>query len=313
MIDFHVDTIYQLVINKSGESLESNSFAVDVRRMKKAGVKAICFALFTPEENNLFPSRWELFNALHDRFQHEMDLASLLIKQAYNASDIIHNETSAVLTVEDIGPLDGDDEKLELLDSWGVRIASLIWNNENAYAYPNSTDPAIMARGLKKKGHEAVEALSGMDIILDVSHLSDGGFQDVYDHGVKMVATHSDSRALCNHPRNLTDDMARKIAQRGGIIGMNVCPIFLRNYPADSRMEDCESRIQDMVDHIMHFYNVAGEDVIAIGSDLDGTEGSLELANVLDYCKLYDPLRKAGLSASQIEKFYYGNGLRVLA
>ena len=152
-----------------------------------------------------------------------------------------------------------------------------------------------------------------MDIILDVSHLSDGGFQDVYDHGVRMVATHSDSRALCNHPRNLTDDMARKIAQRGGIIGMNVCPIFLRNYPADSRMEDCASRIQDMVEHIMHFYNVAGEDVIAIGSDLDGTEGSLELASVLDYCKLYDPLRKAGLSASQIEKFYYGNGLRVLA
>ena len=92
MIDFHVDTIYQLVINKSGESLESNSFAVDVQRMKKAGVKAICFALFTPEENNLFPSRWELFNALHDRFQHEMDLASPLIKQAYNASDIIHND-----------------------------------------------------------------------------------------------------------------------------------------------------------------------------------------------------------------------------
>ena len=203
-------------------------------------------------------------------------------------------------------------ERLKFLKEWRVRIASLIWNNENVYAYPNSRDDFIMSKGLKKKGHEAVEALAEMDIIIDVSHLNDGGFYDIYEKGVKMIATHSNSRSICNHTRNITDDMAVKIAERGGIIGLNVCPIFLYPYPADIEMGRCVSRISDMVRHIMHLYNVAGEDVIAIGSDLDGTEGCLELGSVLDYGRLYAPLKAAGLKERQLEKFYYGNGLRVL-
>ena len=156
-----------------------------------------------------------------------------------------------------------------------------------------------------------IEALAEMDTIIDVSHLNDGGFYDIYESGVRMVATHSNSRALCPHPRNITDDMAMKIADRGGIIGMNICPAFLYPYPEGTKEEDCRSRIEDMVAHIMHFYSIAGEDVIAIGSDLDGTGGALELASVLDYEKLFDPLKKAGLGERQIEKFYYLNGLRM--
>lgn len=311
MIDFHTDTVYQLVINDSEESLVRNSFSVDAERMRKAGVKAVCFALFTPEENNKGLSRWEFFNKLHDRFVLEIESSQGLLKQALSASDIEMNDVSAVLTVEDIGPLDGDMERLPLLKEWGVKIASLIWNNENKYAYPNSKDASIMTKGLKKKGREAVEILSSLGIILDVSHLNDGGFYDIYESGVRMVATHSNSRALCPHPRNITDDMAMKIADRGGIIGMNICPAFLYPYPEGTKEENCRSRIEDMVAHIMHFYSIAGEDVIAIGSDLDGTGGALELASVLDYEKLFDPLKKAGLSERQVEKFYYLNGLRM--
>lgn len=312
MIDFHTDTIYRLVMSQSDETLLKNSFSVDIERMLSAGVRAVCLALFTPNENDLGFSRWSLFEKLHERFVFELANASAYITQATKAGDIEKNRLSAVLTVEDIGPLDGDVGKLSLLKSWGVRIASLIWNNENAYAYPNSRDGSVMSRGLKKKGLEAVEALSSMDIIIDVSHLNDGGFYDVFSSGVKMVATHSNSRALCNHPRNITDDMARKIADRGGIIGLNVCPLFLRDYPWRSTEESLLSSVSDMVRHVMYFYKIAGEDVLAIGSDLDGTGGVLEIASPLDYEKLREPLKKAGLTDRQLDKFYFLNGLRVL-
>ncbi len=311
MIDLHTDTIYALLEKGDGETLMKNSLSVDFERMDKAHVKAVCFALFTPPENRFGISRYEYFLKLHDRFEKEINSSGGKLRQAFHWEDIL-NGANAVLTVEDLGPLDGDNSKLEMLGKWGVKIASLIWNNENAYAYPNSSDSLTMSEGLKEKGSEAVEILSGMGITVDVSHLNDGGFYDIYRQKVRMCATHSNSRELMDHQRNITDDMAHKIADREGVIGVNVCPVFLSSYPEGTDFSKMHSRLDDIVSHIMHFYNVAGEDAIAFGSDLDGTLGILDIASPLDYEKLFDPLLKAGLSLRQLEKFRWLNALRMI-
>lgn len=116
MIDFHTDTIYRLVMSQSDETLLKNSFSVDIERMLSAGVRAVCLALFTPNENDLGFSRWALFEKLHERFVLELANASAYITQATKAGDIEKNRLSAVLTVEDIGPLDGDVGKLGCQD-----------------------------------------------------------------------------------------------------------------------------------------------------------------------------------------------------
>ena len=108
MIDFHTDTVYQLVMNNSSETLCRNSYAVDAERMIKGGVKAVCFALFTPEENDLGLTRWQMLSRLHDRFVRDVENSNGLLRQASSSKEIENNISSAVLTVEDKVPMSGN-------------------------------------------------------------------------------------------------------------------------------------------------------------------------------------------------------------
>lgn len=133
-----------------------------------------------------------------------------------------------MLTVEDGRMVNGSFDRLEQLAKTGVRAIALTWNFENCFGAPNSRDPKIMSKGLSAFGKEAIEAMNELGILVDVSHLSDGGFYDVAKISKKpFVATHSDCRALAAHPRNLTDDMIRLLAQKGGVSGINFAPAFL--------------------------------------------------------------------------------------
>ena len=163
-----------------------------------------------------------------------------------------------------------------------------------------------MGRGLTAKGREVVGRLSSQGIVIDTSHLSDGGFWDLVDMGVPMMASHSNCRAITGHQRNLTDEQIRALADRGGVMGLNFCPIFL------SDRNDNKSCISDMVRHVMHMYQVGGAGVMALGTDFDGIEGELEIAHPDGLRRLFDALSDAGLPSSAIEAFAYGNALRVL-
>ncbi|MBQ1788298.1 MAG: membrane dipeptidase, partial [Erysipelotrichaceae bacterium] len=186
----------------------------------------------------------------------------------------------------------------------GVRIMTLTWNYENSLGFPNSRDPELHKKGLKPFGIEAVRRMNELGMIVDVSHLSEGGFYDVAKHSEKpFVATHSCSRALCSHQRNLTDDQLRTLADCGGVVGINFNGPFL----ADGAQEIDTDAI---VRHAQHMYNVAGIDTLAWGSDFDGIGNDLEIRDASGIQLLYEAL-KEHYSEEDLEKIFYRNVLRV--
>ena len=299
MIDLHCDTILRLMTEAPEATLTENPFSVSIPHLEAAGAKAQAFALFAPLEED-----WSFLCRMHKRFVDEVGASG--IKQATCKEELLGDAFKAMLTIEGLGSLQGDDDRLEELLSWKPLIVSLTWNDCNTYAYPNSTDKDIMGRGLTAKGREVVGRLSSQGIVIDTSHLSDGGFWDLVDMGVPMMASHSNCRAITGHQRNLTDEQIRALADRGGVMGLNFCPIFL------SDRNDNKSCISDMVRHVMHMYQVGGAGVMALGTDFDGIEGELEIAHPDGLWRLFDALSDAGLPSSAIEAFAYGNALRVL-
>lgn len=147
--------------------------------------------------------------------------------------------------------------------------------------------------------------MNRLGILVDVSHLSDGGFDDVAEISRKpFVASHSNARAVTNQPRNLSDPMLKKLADRGGVTGLNLVPEFLndRNLPGTVAM---------LVEHSRHIVRVAGEDVFGIGSDLDGFSGLSEISCASQIVLLFSTMEKE-FTPRQIDKFASGNVLRVL-
>lgn len=164
-----------------------------------------------------------------------------------------------------------------------------------------------MNKGLKKKGIETIERMNELGMLVDVSHLSDGGFWDVVKHSKKpFVASHSNARALASHPRNLTDDMIKAIANAGGTIGINYFGRFLSN------RDDNISYVSDIVNHIKYIRNIGGDDVLSLGGDFDGVDSTLEMANVGEMNKLLHALKKDKFSDDFIEKLWEKNVTRVI-
>lgn len=337
MIDLHCDTVYSLWKNNSEETLSHNSLHVDLEKLQKGGVTAQCFAMFVPmhehvPEKQAGKKPWQILLELYDRFMQELILTDGKLRQAISADDILRNKAegvvSAILTTEEGGSIEGNLDRLAILQKMGVRIFSLTWNFENELAYPNSPEPTIMSAGLKPLGIDAVRELQRLGIVVDVSHLSDGGFWDVArlsrETGIPFVATHSDSRVMTPETRNLSDEMLRELADCGGIAGLNLCPAFLlpvedsggelgqAMFTNDIPPATMVSRISDMVRHILHIRDIAGSDVLAMGTDFDGIGGTLEIDTSAKLPLLRTALHKAGMSESELDKMWEGNALRVL-
>lgn len=314
LIDMHCDTAAKILESKSGEGLCENSFDIDIRGMKRAGTMAQFFACFVYME--MFQGKDGMENAflyakkMAEKLKEEIQKNSKEIDLATTVNDIVRNQEqgkiSAILTLEEGGVINGDLRKLEELYNDGTRLVTLLWNFENCMGYPNSSDRRIMEQGLKPFGFETVERMNDLGMLVDVSHMSDGGFWDVIRTSRKpIVASHSSARSLCSHPRNLTDEMLRALGENGGIAALNFYPAFIR--------EDQKASKEDLAAHIKHMVNVAGIDAVAIGTDYDGFEGGeLEINKVEKMPLLYQALQKEGFTESQLEKIWFRNVMRVL-
>ena len=236
-----------------------------------------------------------------------------MLGELRHSSDLADNlkqgKVSGLLTLEDGRVVDGSLEKLEHYFGEGIRLISLTWNHENCFGAPNSSDKKIMEKGLTPFGKSAVELMCTLGMLTDVSHLSDGGFWDVAEL-VKgpFVASHSNCRALNPHPRSMTDDMIRALADHGGVMGLNLGPEFLS---CDTHNKF--SRICDMVTQIQHVKQVGGIDTAAIGTDFDGISGKFEIGGPTDIHLLFEALDRAGFTVDEIEKLAYRNVERVLS
>ena len=163
--------------------------------------------------------------------------------------------------------------------------------------------------GLTEKGREMVEEMERLGIIPDVSHLSDAGFYDVLAITKKpFVASHSNARAVCPSVRNMTDDMIRRLAGRGGVMGLNFCADFLEEKPFG---EKNPGTIEAIVRHAKHIANVGGIEVLGLGSDFDGIDTNEGLPGVQSMEKLWHALHGAGFPEDALDRIFCGNVLRV--
>lgn len=327
LVDMHCDTISELQRKGTAENLYENHLCVDMEGMKRAGTMVQFFACFVDgkeyvngkqawvsKHRQIDAKAWDcaylcVLDMIGRIRQEENDGLRLAEYegeiQENNRSDVI----SAIATVEEGGVLNGQMERLAELYGRGIRLMTLTWNYENCVGYPNSRDSSVMARGLKAFGLETVEQMNALGMIVDVSHLSDGGFWDCIRHSkAPVVASHSNARALCGNPRNLTDAMLKALSEKGGAAGLNFYPAFLLE-------DETQVTVQDIARHAAHMIEVAGEDVPAIGTDFDG----FECRGVSGYItgpgemeRVWEAMKKEGITERQIEKIWSGNALRVM-
>ena len=309
IIDLHCDTMMACYFRK--KPLKDFEGHINIEKLKEGGCMAQALALFLPTDGHKTRDGrdpWDLYKDMLSCWNENVDANSDVMRRAYSADDIRQNARegymSALLTVEDGIGIDGKMERLDEMYKDGVRMLTLTWNWENSIGFPNSADQELHKKGLKAFGIDAVRRMNEIGMIVDVSHLSEGGFWDVVKESSKpFAASHSCARALRDHQRNLTDEQLKALADKGGVVGINFCPDFLS--------EDKEhSYAKDVVRHMVHFRDVAGVDSMAWGSDFDGIGGVLDFKDYTGIALIIDLLSKE-FSDDEIDKINHGNFLRV--
>lgn len=308
VFDFHCDTALALLgddLNQAG-SLRKNNGHIDLERAGQLGGYAQCFACFTTDIPELLQgiSPIVLFERELATIQREVDKNNDLISIAYSADEIEENRAlgkmSAILTLEGTAGIDYNPGLLEDLWAIGFRVSSLGWNEKNPLTGSNVT-----GGGLTDLGREYVKEAQKLGMRIDVSHISDEGFWDIMKiTEAPILATHSNSRAVHNHSRNLTDDMFRAIRETGGVAGYNTCRDFTGENPD----------LDTVCDHILHFMELDPEGKhIALGGDLDGVETMPDgFDGVQSYPALARHLLNRGLTEQNVMDIFWNNAIRVM-
>lgn len=307
VFDLHCDTLLALLgdsVEEAG-SLRHNSGHIDLERARTLPGYAQCFACFTTpymeEWHGISPVT--VFERELDTFQRELHKNSDWIAQAYTAADIAENRSqgkmSAILTIEGPAGFGFDPELLEDLYKAGFRITSLGWNERNPLAGSHKT-----GGGLTDLGRAYVKEAQRLGMLIDVSHISDEAFWDIMDvTTAPVIATHSNSRAVCDVSRNLTDDMFLAICRTGGVAGFNQCAPFVGEDPD----------LDTACDHIFHFLELdPSGSHIALGGDLDGCDTLRGFDGVQDYPKLAQRLLARGLGEQTVYHIFWNNALGVM-
>ena len=308
VFDLHCDSALALLgktMNEAG-SLRNNENHIDLERASKLGGYAQCFACFTTPSMEEWGkvSPIVVFERDLATIQREVDKNQDLIAIAYSPEEIEENRSagkmSAILTLEGTAGISYEPALLEDLQAIGFRIASLGWNEKNPLTGSHKT-----GGGLTDQGREFVKEAQRLGILIDVSHISDEGFWDIMKvTQAPIVATHSNSRAICDNSRNLTDDMFRAIVETGGVAGYNACAEFTGENPT----------VDTICDHIFHFMELdpSGKH-IALGGDLDGvTNLPAGFEGVQSWPVLAERLMARGLSEETVMDIYWNNVLGVM-
>ena len=300
VFDLHCDTATKLADN--GWSLRKNEAHIDLDRVAGFAGYAQCFACFTTYQTGMDSERCfrEQLNAVF----RELARNSTDIRLARNAEDIERNQNSgrmsAVLTIEGTCGISCDPSRLEMLRETGFLITTLGWNEKNPL-----TGSCVTGGGLTARGRDYVREAQRLGMVVDVSHISDEGFWDIVNiTTAPVVATHSNSRAVRAHRRNLTDEMFRAIVQTGGTVGINLCADFLGDDPD----------VDTVCDHIFHFLELdQAAKHISLGGDLDGIDVMPRgVRDMADYPRIADRLLQRGVSEQTVYDIFWNNALDVL-
>ena len=301
--DAHCDTI-SCCLN-IGWSLRSNPGQLDLERCRAFSRRAQFFALYHNPDRAPADGLWAQCLRMHDRFLKEMADNADLVRHCRTAGEvntaIADGRIAALLSVEGADLLDCDADRIDTAALWGVRLLNPVWNHPNILCGTNKHDTD---RGLSRQGRDFVRRLEEHRIYADVSHMSDPGFWDLIHMAHRpVVASHSNSRAICPHPRNLTDDMFRAIRDSGGVVGINL----YRDFVGDT------GSMEELAAHVEHFLALDGEKTLCIGGDLDGCEPlAAGMRGVQDVPQLYAALQQRGYSEELLEDIFWNNLMRIL-
>ena len=322
--DAHCDTIYRCLMTGGEVTLD---FGEDAEEQKRFFAKCGClreneghidlmrgrqfarygqfFALFFDAADAPEDGMWAQCRRLHDCFVQEMETNADLICHCRTGAQIDravkNGKMAALLSMEGADLIECDVHKLQTAADWGVRFLNPVWNRANALSGTNSQE---RERGLSDKGRDFIRQMERCGIYADVSHLSDRGFWDLCRMTARpIVASHSNSRALCDHPRNLTDDQFRAIRDTGGVVGMNFYSHFIGKQPS----------VDDLVRHIEHFLAMDGEKTVCMGGDLDGCEELPQgMAGMEDVPKIWQALEARGYPRPLLEDLFWNNLRKLL-
>ena len=350
VFDSHVDTPSQL-IRLRNIGIDNRYGHVDFPKLRRGGVGGSFFALYTPAE--MAPdaaTRYalEMISAVYDAVDDNPDYAALAFSPEEAAENMKEGLISVFIGMENGSPIQQSLPLLRTFYRLGVSYVTLTHNGDNAIA--DSAAEGKRWHGLSPFGKEVVAEMNALGMMIDLSHASDETFWDcIRLSEAPVVATHSCCRALCNHRRNLTDDMLKALGEKDGYVGINFYPAFLSEKfladPADAALFDEGERVEaafiadpgnpervkaweamqdklntiwrpgvtEIVDHIDHAVEIIGIDRVGIGSDFDGilvTPAGLENVSLIG--RVFDEMRRRGYDEESVEKVAGKNLLEVL-
>lgn len=305
VIDAHCDTLTVLSTQERNLRILSPRGHLDLPRLRQGGINVQFFAIFVgPEQHHRSVA---YTNEIITLFKQEIKNNQSSLIHAYSHQDIVNaydgGGISAVLTIEGGEALQGKIEQLEDYYKQGVRGLTLTWNGRNELA--DGVGLGLAAAGLTTFGRQVAQRMVELGMMIDVSHLSEAAFWDLMaEVKTPVTASHSNSRYVCDHYRNLTDKQIKAIAEGGGVIGVTYVPQFVDTH---------EPTIDRVIDHIAHIYQVGGISCLGLGSDFDGIDTTIKGLHHAGEAvpNLQQALMKRGFTTGQIEKIMGENWLRV--
>lgn len=311
VFDAHCDTIYEAT--RKGIGLRRNSLHLDLERGASFSPYAQIFAIFTrPFSSEGYSTNYsrdwpsevlteggrELLSRLLSEFQENSDML-VHCKSAGDAKKAAEeHKIAAFIAIEGAELIGCDVQGLKSAYNKGVRFVNLCWNYDNALC---GAANGAKACGLTKKGEEYVAEMQKLGIACDLSHASEYTFWDVIEKSRRPVmAGHSNSKAICSSPRNLSDEQFVALTAVGGVAGLNLCPDFLN--------DSGEAGIEDILRHAEHFLELGGEKSICLGGDLDGISSlPRDIGGIQDYDKIYEAMLRRNYPESLVRDIFYNN------
>ena len=359
-VDTHVDTPMRL---GKGFDLglkhpfdQKGSGRVDFPRMKEGGLDAIFFAVFVGQR----PCTAENYATAKERALKTFDLLDREFKRLESQASFVADSLSlkgieqsgkraVFLGMENGFPLGEDIGMVEALYRRGARYITLAHTANNQICDSSTDREGPRHGGLSPFGKDVVREMNRLGMMIDVSHISDASVEDVLAlSSVPVLASHSSVRALCDTPRNLSDDLIKKIAEKGGVVQICLLSDYIKLIEQDPKRVEAESvlrqkfrryekmppaerekleqewdeldhkyprkmaAIVDLIDHVDHVVRLVGVDYVGFGSDFDGGGGLADCRDVSDFPKITLELVKRGYKEKDIAKIWGGNLLRVL-
>jgi membrane dipeptidase len=301
--DGHCDTIVRLW--EKNQELFSNDGHIDIVRLNKFSAPLQFFAIWL--DSKYHPISMQQAMKYIEFYYSQLQKNSRVIGHINSFTDVIknrlENKISALLALEGGEALEGEISAIHTYYRLGVRSITLTWNHRNRLADGVAEEES--RGGLTRFGRQVIEEMEELGMLVDVSHLSESGFSDVVKFAKKpFIASHSNARAICDVPRNLKDNQLLKIAEKGGVVGLNLYSPFIVKYG--------QGGIDDILSHIQHMLSVMGEDFIALGTDFDGIHSTpKEISGVQDMDLLFISIENE-FGKVVAEKIFSENLLRVL-